>query len=76
MFELNQRVTITGRNGIGPNNAPVFGRTGRICSTHSNAPEGWFSVWLDEPLDGFNVVNIPPQHLEAAQEKKPGLRLV
>jgi hypothetical protein len=47
MFKLNDRVKFAGRSQLESHNISTVGVPGIVCSTHSSAPAGWITVWVD-----------------------------
>lgn len=47
MFKLNDRVRFTGRSRLESHDISTVGVPGIVCSTHSSAPAGWITVWVD-----------------------------
>jgi len=47
MFKLNDHVKFSGRSRLESHNISTVGVPGIVCSTHSSAPDGWITVWVD-----------------------------
>jgi len=77
MFKLNDRVRFTGRSRLESHNISTVGVPGIVCSTHSSAPAGWITVWVDwqnseyADLEDLPMwINTEPQWLEYADENQ------
>ena len=78
MFKQNHPVRFTGRSRLESHNISTVGVPGIVCSTHSSAPDGWVTVWVDwqnseySDLEDLPMwINTEPCWLEYIDEPKP-----